>query len=595
MKISILLERFTVYLNCITNKKSIMIFMLFFIFLLFRIINLEFDLPEWDVMHYQSIDENYYCIGGYNLYKFGEYSPDPIDHDLIRKDISSVKTIFINLIVYFSLLIFGNNYYGIRMASVFASLVSFILFLILLYKILYDDFSNKSLIIKKNKTKNYIYIIFSFIFLFDFNFIMASRILEPTIFRIAGMVFIMFLLVIYDTLVRKKQILLGIVTSGVVFFIYPTNLFILLAVFMYIIVYSGFNNNQKKIKIIVFLLRYLFGIFLTFLFLYFLQEILIKISIFQDLGYSVSTYSKNISFFTKSIHNVINIFKANFFRFNPLTIFMFISIFPLVLYSIIKNLVIQKIDFYKRKNIIIVLLFLISFLLQTLFINDYPRRKLIIMLPLLLLICAYYINNLKEINNIINKTFLQIYTIISVIGTMILFCLFNDFTYNQKFLFIIGILTIICFAILLFFKIFKNSNSFFIQKVLLFFTLFLFVFFQSILIYNHIFCATYTSKKIRKEIGSIVGNDVLGGSWSIGFRLYHDAKTVLNPYKYYDNRDLETKLLKHAFKNNQINYIISYDNFLKDEILEDLVLIRKFDYYNDAAGKIIVIYKNKFD
>ena len=67
----------------IKNKKNAWIcILLFFLFIISRLLFLDEDLPPWGIINYQPIDEGSYAILALNQYNYDAISPDVFNGDV---------------------------------------------------------------------------------------------------------------------------------------------------------------------------------------------------------------------------------------------------------------------------------------------------------------------------------------------------------------------------------------------------------------------------------------------------------------------------------------------------------------------------------
>lgn len=149
----------------------VLLFLLFFV----RIINIEADIPQTYLVDYSSTDEGIYANLALNLQNWGTLMhPLKVSGISLKHNPQIILDIIGNLIVYIFMFIFGDNYYGFRLGVVFVAFLT-IIFIFLSIRNLK----------KVHKIKNYYLEIFSLLFFnVSFIFYSASRVVEPTIFRL---------------------------------------------------------------------------------------------------------------------------------------------------------------------------------------------------------------------------------------------------------------------------------------------------------------------------------------------------------------------------------------------------------------------------
>jgi len=359
------------------------------IFILSRFIYLDIDLPEWGISYYQPIDELYYTTTAFDLFHHGVFHYSP--YDFIPISMIDGEVNMESLFTFISLEIFGNNYYGLRGASVFSAIL---IFIILSYII------NKN----TNKVDRYQLIIFSMLYMItDYSFNLSARVAEPTIFRMFALIFILFLGKLYlDKVITKKlAFLFGFLSFSSFIFVYTTNAFIVLFLGISIFFISlkqsykeAFNNS------IYFLFGTILALIFFLIFFYWVYgenyfTVFLKV---QEI-FSARTLSSKVDIFNVMLSNGKIFFQTNMFMYNLSLLSIFI--FTLPLYTFL--------TFTKRKNFdILIASALFALFLQSLYINDYYQRKLIILFPLVLIIILRVIMERRFLFNALDNHRLKI-------------------------------------------------------------------------------------------------------------------------------------------------------------------------------------------
>lgn len=204
----------------IKNKIKIIIFIFILTLASIRCLNLDKDIPGWQISQFQPQDEYAYSVLSYNMYDhnkintIGEFSQDQ------TQGLPQIKgTVFENFFTYISFLIFGKNYYGLRFFSALFGILSIML--------IYLIFTNINKCDNDNKQNNYLLTVFLSIFMAcDFTFLMTSRIAEPTIYR---EIIILFIFYLFTILKNKKYnyFLFGFMAAFSFLFVYFVNFFLL--------------------------------------------------------------------------------------------------------------------------------------------------------------------------------------------------------------------------------------------------------------------------------------------------------------------------------------------------------------------------------
>ena len=195
-------------------------------------------------------------------------------------------------------------------------------------------------------------------------------------------------------------------------------------------------------------------------------------------------------------------------------------------------------------------------MLQTIFINDYPWRKLIILLPFFLLLVASGSQMIwrKWVN--LKKT-----TMFSLGGLGIMFLML--LLYWEQVFFsthVFPLVTTVFGIFLMLFAGIKRTKSE-IVPILLFVLLMLPEVYYSI--QHYIINPTYYYKNMYKSLSEYDGHKFIGGS-SMGFRVYNETVPLLSKYHYYGRMDEYWRDTEKLSRNGQKDYSIDYD-FMEEE------------------------------
>lgn len=366
----------------------IIFFILLTIFVISRTAFLDRDLPPGLVSYYVPIDEFYYTIPAFNLYHYGEMNHNVVP-DIV--DINVPVNIMENAMTHWSLSIFGNDYYGLRMASFFSALAIFILLYFILKKILDRDpeFGVEDSASDQGLNGKYILYFLMAYLLCDFSFLVAGRVAEPTIFRMLALVIVIYLgsLHVLSKPLESKwvSIFLGFLALAAVVFVYIYNAFIFfaLAVTVFMWAYQAGRKNAFK-QGAFFLLGSLlcllcYQVFAQVVYHSSLLEVYQSLLPFRDrMGLGISNISK-IELLETHLLNAALPFMTNIFRFNVVFLFLFLISLPVF---------IQKVNTERSNFDILIANLLVFLVMQSVVINDWYLRKLVIILPLSIILIA---------------------------------------------------------------------------------------------------------------------------------------------------------------------------------------------------------------
>ncbi len=423
-----------------------------------RILNLDADSPNYGIGYYQQIDEGPYSYLALHQMNYGCINPDIEIEDINQYTSPHLRTNIIgNLFSIITFKLFGDNYYGMRMSSIFCMLINYILIFYILMKLC----SKYSKNVEKDRI---IMLVLFFILTLDFTFSLASRIVETSIYR---MMFVLLGIVIFLSVKDswKRYILLGFVSVFSVFGIYITNLFFVLACIGILFFESIFGDRKKQLRkwggyaiggggALVLCECYMQLFWHTGI----ISNCLQIISNFSNVEGYVDTGASG------RIYYLANFFSNSFHLYNPFLLFFSACIFPMLVHICIKR---------KDQNIIFLVLIYIFFFIQTMVSEDFIIRKYIIVVPIQIFLLyiiginmKYYIKELQKSTIIFYFTYITACAIFTLSIFLYRFKLMPDsstldFTsIDKRILFVFGLCSVLVGVAYLLYKIFDNMYMF---------------------------------------------------------------------------------------------------------------------------------------
>ena len=494
------------------------------IILVLKLFIIDIDTPPWEIAQYSAIDEYYYAINAYNHFEFGNlFGSD--------KPILFGNPTLTNFVTYFSLETFGDNYLGLRFGSFLFGLLSYTLLFTLL---------------KRSKINPLVINGILVFTIFNFTLANASYIVEPTIMRICSALLSVYCIVLWKRKLPSNMFSLiggSALISTLFLFSYPTNAFVLLAAYILLVLDQSMLSKVifKKKNLQTIILRSIYfaigvGIALV---LYYLVNKALGVDLLNNSMSRSGKYSNRLALSVKDIAKYVLFgIRANIFVLNPL--FLLLSVVTL---SRIKLSKIKEWPYLKYVSFV----FLITFFIQSLFINDFPERKLIMFYPFISILVAYDINNvLKKGNGFTVKSL--IYTLVFLSGTILTYYKYSRIDYLAWGILVVGILTWIISL-----KYLKLNLK---NRLVVLFGFLLLPELVHTLNY-HIINRTYTHKNAEMTLQEYDGKHFFGG-FSMGFRGYNKINTYVNPYYYYEQEELYISTIQKLRKNNKLDYSIDY-------------------------------------
>ena len=324
-----------------------------------RFLYLDQDVPSYMISGISQEDESYYSIGALQRY-YNDIEKTEANYSSHSGDLVCMYS---TPFTYLTFHILGNNYWGLRFMVPLLSII----IIFFLYRI-----SDKEI---DSKPQKYFLL---FLLLTDFYFFNFSRFQTPQIYSVLAISSTLFCFYTIKNEYKKIFIVSFLAISSVLF-VYVYNIFFVFGVVLYFLIYI---IQKKSIKLFYFMI--LGGILSFILFLitlYFLGFSLIDyLELFLNFNNKRSAVSVNIhngllSFFSSILVNILSIFFTNLFRFNPIWLLFLVSGFVFRLKVIfLKGFKCSSADLLN-----FIMIFAFS---QAIFLNSYPFKKWIVLLPI---------------------------------------------------------------------------------------------------------------------------------------------------------------------------------------------------------------------
>jgi len=335
---------------------------------------IEGDLAPFDLTAYQKIDAFYYASLAFEWIE-GAYEPEALKGGLTALP----GGIFYNLCVYFNLALLGDNYYGFRLNVVIISLTASLIFSWLMGK----RFGLAGFLLSLT------------FYLVSFPWFMASLEVEPTIYRIFHVaVLILTIILVNDRQPQEWSASALFFTSVLAFsgfyFVYPTNMFAI-AAFIAFHIYRSIQLGSWK-EFLRFLEWHTTALSVTTVAWMVINKIayggsMLVLGMLFSVGDRVA--GVGASTLSSAIHSnlkAMGLFPL-FTSMPGLRWVYFLSLIAMAVVTVIPSLRAlightAKDDRRSHDDITTVFsLFALALFFQTLFVNDYPTRKMVAALP----------------------------------------------------------------------------------------------------------------------------------------------------------------------------------------------------------------------
>ena len=520
----------------ILNIKNILFIILLIFFLEIRVYNLDADIPAWGIVNYQPMDEGQYATMALNKINNNTFRLDVYNGVDFMTSAHIRNNLIGNLSVYLGLVLLGDNYYGLRISSVVWGLLNYFLFALIL-KNLREKYGNG-----RNKWSKSLYLAILGIFLIDLVYLVASRTVETSIYRMFFLQLIIFIFTkcnqssLYEQKVRF--LIIGFLSVLSIFAVYITNLFIFLAMLITIVIYGIWNGKKCFFNSLI---SFAAGAGIAYVlcdmyynFIWGTSCLVNTMQIISDFsGTSGYTGGNNVA---ALLGLMVHFFSANSNLYNIGILLGFLLVLPYFIKRIVTT---------KNINVFFIASTILSLLIQTFINEDYIVRKYIMIYPSIIYLLYYMLisSPFEDVKNFYNKHMVlkTIYSMccLGLCLMIIMYRLFwnenetyKDFEFMDKSVIIFQILiTILVWSIFVLTMYKRSINNRICVSVMVIMIMVLSVFTNAYFDIKYVFnYKSYTEKEAMLAIGEKVGNEYVYGVYSIAFTLYNDIKPVVNTY-----------------------------------------------------------------
>jgi len=342
---------------------------LFVLFAASRFYAIDADVPDWRIGHYDAFDELFYS----NV-AFAHRDGHAEVARLLGEDALSNGHQFCNWLqnglVWLLLAIFGGSYAAFRGSSVLFALGTMALFAWLLVR-------------HHPRRRGWVVLALAYLTV-DAGFLLASRIVEPTIERIFALTATLALgALLAERAARSLAATLLLATATVLFVLlsYPTNAFVALGVALAVVGDRLLDRDVRGAAARAGL--FAAGAALAVGLYVLLDALIVGTSLRAELAAAAPTLSER-SVSGHAPHaavmmafNVARIALANSFKTSPALLLALLFALPAHLLAAWQR---------RSRFSLLVACVALAFVAQTAFLNDYPERKLVIVVPLALLV-----------------------------------------------------------------------------------------------------------------------------------------------------------------------------------------------------------------
>jgi hypothetical protein len=515
-------------------------------FVVVRSIFLDRDLPPYAISQLQPIDEFFYTIPAFNLFHYGSMTYQVVPY--IASDGSPLNYLQ-NLMTWLTLMAFGNNYYGLRMASVLAALGVFLLLFVVLRR-------QAPISATRNIGGSWpttMGLLWMGYLLFDFAFAVSARVNEPTIFRMFAMVALIAVATLWprERSGLARPFALGWLATAAFVFVYVYNAFLVPAILLTVLVDGLAGGRWQAIKeagaaaagCLLAVATYAVVVYVTY------GQSLVQVYrlYVSPLGHNVVPH--DLSTFIAHFYAIAG---TNMFRFNVPLLVVFLAAIPVFAHR----------TWSERSSTGLLVGSLLFFLiLQSEFAIDYPLKKLVMMSPLVVIVVAMALGWIGPIVADVRKApALLIPLGLYVAGAA--WVVFKVYTKTAGarvgYLADLNVLGLIVLSGALMVAVLARGGR---QRALVTTVIAMLALPGAFLQGQQLFMnPTYRYRDAMIAAAPIINGHTTAGSISIGFRLYNSSVPVLNFYQYEllpGGMDVYHRDLERLFTDGTAQYIVT--------------------------------------
>lgn len=561
-----------------------------------RIAGLDADGAPWGVASYQPIDEGTYGNLALNFINFGSINPNDFykGHYEFLMQPHVISGLLQNLVILPCMMLLGDNYYGLRMGCVAVGLVT----VVLAYK------STKMIVESAGGSEvagNTCGYISACALLFSFPFCAATRVVEPSLFRMLFVLIVTTVLISRAIPIEVKAAASGFLTVISVFLVYVTNVFLGLVLAAYC-VYVMLADGPK----IAF--RYMLFCFLGALAAYglsFAYYTYWDTTPLKNLFDTISAFANDPTESHSSNYVIgLNGVKENIKAFAIANIELY-SIPGLMVFALAIPGFRSLWNSNARASIVVLGATVAGFFLQTVFVQDYVVRKEIVVFPsfimlatlfvwksvdsfgspkrsmysgvliLLYIVSAFFIISLVvlrcfKINNLA-ITYLD-YSDVDVMALMVVAIATLAVGAVSVFCSLIGTKKALCVCLACFAVLYIGLNSSFVLRY-------------------YVLNQTFTDKQICIDLGERVGDGVVSGEFENGFTVYNNIHPLLNRSEVLQKYLAEDQAMRY-FDYAGMRHLQVEDNAVIGILSADESYARSFEAFGASRDMALYSFKS---
>jgi len=548
----------------------------------FRFAYLDQDAPVYQLANVCQEDEPYYSQGA--ILKLCANEGRAVRG--FEKTKGEVFDIYNSEATYLSLKLFGNNYWGLRIPDVIASIL-FILLMYSIFKVIKADSEFIAL---------FLTMLFANFYLFVF-----SRYNNPQIFSVLIITLALWVLIKYGYQKPAPLIVLGFISTYAVLFIYPMNFFLLAGIGIFILIKT---IQQKRISLTMF-----FAVGVLFCFLVLLASLHFIGRNLHDMFIALIASGTGESGVLIKTNNLMSIW-GNIYR--SIVAIIGTAYFRFQLLLLLGVLIAIPILFMKARDkndrecdiSLLMLILMATQFIQNYFAFNYPFKKLLVDIPIatisIFLVTGYFkrphTGSLKQIAM----------TICVMISLAV--CLFNFkinksstywgyigsgcYTSTPGWFDVINIVTCVAIALIVLYHVWSINvyNQQFVRIVFMLSILANFILTCEVFIADR----KYQIRDCLADLKPLLNNKVVVGGFPFAYQFYNGCKPALHGYNVNYIDQPQKTVLDSMLVNKQADYLI-------DKVIPGAMVYHK-DYPSLTLVKVYnfecysyYVYKNSLE
>jgi hypothetical protein len=487
-------------------------------FLASRLLFLDADIPTINLTQYSPIDEFGYSVPAFNLLHYGTWTHQVASWAPVE---GWPMNVLQNVVAAVTMQVFGYTYWGLRGSSILFGLVAFLAMIGVIERATREmpgpaeDSRRWSLAVLAAS---------AVLLLADFSSLVAGRVVEPTISRVAvvaGLVWLISRGTFLGTRPEvRRNLVLGLLVGAAVWFVYIYNVFLIPGVFVAVVAWAW---KQGRSVVAPHATAYVAGVAIATAVYFVAVWAVYHLSPTGWYQTWIASYGNSARFDGPTIGHLASLLDANIFRLDRPFLLLVLLGLPVFLWWTGTE---------RRPWAVLVASLLLFFVVQSAFVADYPQRKFLMLIVLALPTAAIAMLWRRAFTGWLLRTRaawlpVLIWVVVAIVLTI---PQISSFKLTPTFDRLLRASAWIGVVALILWLISRSSRLTLISAAVAFATMVIpLAYLDATYVYRH---PTYSYRDTLIAVRREIDGHVTAGSLAFGMQLYNRSLPVLNGYFY---------------------------------------------------------------